>query len=98
MSILHTLLIISPQPIDVSKFYQPGLHETMQPRRRRGWRGLQGGLRGGNEKASYGQNNDNRGTGEGSGGDTGEVTSNSDNASRTGTHNEDSVQVKNYII
>lgn len=92
MSILHTLLIISPQPIDVSKFYQPDLHETMQPRRRRGWRGLQGGLRGGNEKASYGQNNDNRG------GDTGEVTSSSDNASRTGTHNEDSVQVKNYII
>ena len=92
MSILHTLLIISPQPIDVSKFYQPDLHETMQPRRRRGWRGLQGGLRGGNEKASYGQNNDN------CGGDTGEVTSSSDNASRTGTHNEDSVQVKNYII
>ena len=92
------MLIISPQPIDVSKFYQPDLHETMQPRRRRGWRGLQGWLRGGNEEASYGQNDDNRGNGENSGGDAGEDTSSSDKASSTGIHSEDSVQVKNCII
>ena len=47
---------VHPQPIDVSKFYQPDLHETMQPRRKRGWGGLRGGLRGGNEEATAGQN------------------------------------------
>ena len=56
--LLHTLLIVSvdPQPIDVSSFYQRDLHETMQPRRRRGWNGPQGGLKGGNEEKDGGHN------------------------------------------